>query len=536
MTAWPRSPVVALVASLACLTLLFTVPSHLLIARDAPAKTVQLPVEVPEPPVVIGPVPALADCLDPPTPVVSLRVRVPACGAAGQELTYRLCVENCSRAAAHHVLVRNPIPANARFVRAKPEPKVVDNELHWPLGTLEPGACCEICLVLCPTGDGDVKSCARVQFEHGQCVTTRIARPALSLKKCAPPTVALYDAVKFELIVCNTGDAPATAVTLTDDLPEGFEPMEGKNPLTWDLGTLAPGQERRVEYQAIAKKAGRWQNRAVVTCAAGLREEASCEVVVAEAKLELAKTGPSQRNVSRPATYQIMVTNAGTLPLANVVITDPVPAKTAFVSATEGGAVTDGVVRWSLGTLPPGARKTVQVVLKAQETGEVVNRAKATADRGVTAEAEARTLFEGGSGLTADVDDKDDPLEVGAQTVYTITVLNQGAVPAKQVVIAATVPAQMEVKGVDGPSASKQEGQKVTFEPTTVQPRAEAVYKITVVAKQPGDVRFRVDLSADPETLPSGLPVRREESTTIFDPNLPNAPPLAEPQARKKGR
>ena len=50
----------------------------------------------------------------------------------------------------------------------------------------------------------------------------------------------------------------------------------------------------------------------------------------------------------------------------------------------------------------------------------------------------------------------------------------------------------------------------------------------------------RVELTADPETLPSGLPVRREESTTIYDPNLPNAPPPAEPpaapQSRKKPR
>src|SRR5439155_20596385 len=42
---------------------------------------------------------------DPPTPVVVLRVRVPASVAAGQELEYRICVENCSPAAAHHVLV-----------------------------------------------------------------------------------------------------------------------------------------------------------------------------------------------------------------------------------------------------------------------------------------------------------------------------------------------------------------------------------------------------------------------------------------------
>src|SRR5207302_639291 len=62
-----------------------------------------------------------------------------------------------------------------RFVRASPEPHEVGAELRWRLGTLPPRACCEITLVLLPCGPGDVKNCARVQFEHGQCVCTRVA-------------------------------------------------------------------------------------------------------------------------------------------------------------------------------------------------------------------------------------------------------------------------------------------------------------------------------------------------------------------------
>ena len=54
------------------------------------------------------------DCpVDPPTPRVSLRVRVAAAAAAGQDLEYHICVHNASPAPAHHVAVRNPLPANA---------------------------------------------------------------------------------------------------------------------------------------------------------------------------------------------------------------------------------------------------------------------------------------------------------------------------------------------------------------------------------------------------------------------------------------
>src|SRR6202023_1049361 len=50
--------------------------------------------------------------VDPPTPYVVLRVRAPASAPPGQEIDYRILVDNPSRAAAHHVLVRAPVPAN----------------------------------------------------------------------------------------------------------------------------------------------------------------------------------------------------------------------------------------------------------------------------------------------------------------------------------------------------------------------------------------------------------------------------------------
>ena len=89
---------------------------------------------------------------EPPVPVVAIHVRVAATGVAGQELEYRLCVENHSQAAAHHVLVRDPLPATAQFVRATPEPTTRQPELQWALGTLTAGACKTITLVLRPTG------------------------------------------------------------------------------------------------------------------------------------------------------------------------------------------------------------------------------------------------------------------------------------------------------------------------------------------------------------------------------------------------
>lgn len=473
---------------------------------------------------------AVASPEDPPAPVVSIRVRVPACAAAGRELEYHLCVENQSAAPAHHVLVRNPLPAHARFVRAKPEPTGKEPELVWQLGTLEPCACCEIVLVLAPTGTGDVVNCARVQFEHGQCVCTKIARPSIGLRKEGPAQAILYDALTYRLTVTNTGGVEVSGVVLTDPLPDGLESADGKKALTWELGTLAPGQCRTVEYQAVAKKTGKLCNKAVATATGGLREEAESCVSVAEAKITLAKAGPERRYVNLPAAYQITVTNAGAVPFENVTVADPLPADATFVSASNDGRLENNQVRWQVGGLAAGASRTVDVVLRARKAGRICNRATATADRGLTAQAEACTEFVGESALLLEVVDTDDPVELGGDTSYVILVRNQGSVPATRVVISAQVPDQFTVTRVTGPADHRKDIQRVVFEPVTLEAQNTARFVIYVKARRPGDVRFKVDLTAD--QLTSG-PVHEEESTTVY---VDFPPERLRPEARRQNR
>jgi len=213
-------------------------------------------------PAVPMPIPGPEECHeDPPTPVVALRIRVPASAAAGQDLEYRICVENLSAASAHHVIVRNPLPVNARFIRANPEPSAKEPELIWNLGTLAACACKEIVLVLSPTGTGDIQDCARVQFEHGQCVTTRIARPSISVRKSGPSQAVLNGVLTYHLTVTNTGATELTSVVLSDKLPAGLVHASGQRDLTWDLGALGSGQSRSVDYQVTATSAGRFRNK-----------------------------------------------------------------------------------------------------------------------------------------------------------------------------------------------------------------------------------------------------------------------------------
>src|SRR5262249_62379859 len=111
------------------------------------------------------------------------------------------------------------------------------------------------------------------------------AAPGLSVRKTCSPQVLLFDPVAFRVEVANTGTTPLTDVVMTDILPPGLsfvrneppgEPPSETKPsgepgakaqVTWNLGTLAPGQQRVIEYQAIAKEEGTFANRVAVRAA-----------------------------------------------------------------------------------------------------------------------------------------------------------------------------------------------------------------------------------------------------------------------------
>ncbi|MBZ2196747.1 DUF7507 domain-containing protein [Occultella gossypii] len=81
-------------------------------------------------------------------------------------------------------------------------------------------------------------------------------------------------------------------------------------------------------------------------------------------------------------TYTIAVSNplVGET-LTDVTVTDPLPAGATFVSATEGGSATDGVVTWTIASLPAAATVSLEVVVQApaDASAQMTNVVTATA-------------------------------------------------------------------------------------------------------------------------------------------------------------
>ncbi len=469
-----------------------------------PTPVAPCPVEAPAP--VVAP-PGTACPVDPPTPTVAIHVRAPASAAAGEEVEYRLLVENTSRAPAHHVLVRNPLPEHARFVRATPKPDQTEGDLLWRLGTLDACARREIVLVLSPTGTGDVNDCARVQFEHGQCVTTRVTRPQLAVRQAGPAEATVGEALTFRVTVTNAGAAEATGVALVVKLQAGWQlgdaPFEkGKETeRRWSLDALAPGQSRTVEYQATPREAGRLCTSAQATAAGGLVSEPARHcVTVGQREMTLNIEGPRTAYARRPVNFFLTVKNTGTLPAADVVVTDTLPEGLEFVQANQGGRHRDGQVRWDLGTLPPGQSRILQLRVQSDAEREVRQKAVAAYGPGLEASGEIATKFQGAAGFDFDVTADAYAVEVDTPVRYTVTVFNRGSGAQTNVRVVIELPPQLQFKEAKAPDGVKYREEKgvVTFDPLATLPAGapDAVYEVVAVARAVGDARVQASMRA----------------------------------------
>ncbi len=432
----------------------------------------------------------------------------------GQQFTYDTRVTNAAKVPLMDVEVLEILPKGFRAVASDPEGKAQGQNLKWTWGTLKAGESRTFKVTAVAEQTGRFEPCTQVTYRPCvQCMVIRAVKPELAVTKTGPAEVLICEPIRYEVTVQNTGTGPAKNVTFTDTLPAGLKAEGGGKALTSDIGTLDSGEAKKIAYTVMATKTGRFTNTAVATGDGDLKARATHTVSVKQPVLKVTKKGPSMRYIGREATFDITVTNSGDGEARNLMLTDMVPRGTSFAGATEGGKMAAGKVTWALGTLAPGAKKSVSVTLRADAKGTFTNTVKATA---LCAEATADATLEvkGISAILLEVIDIEDPIEVGANETYEITVTNQGSAVGTNIKIVCTLPAEQDYVSTKGPVQATVEGKTVTFAPLAeLAPKAKAVYHVVTKGTKPGDVRFAVELTSDQMTTPAN----ETESTHIYE-------------------
>ena len=449
-------------------------------------------------------------------PKIAISKTAPARAMVGESFDYNMVVTNPSQVAARNVVVRDVLPDGISYVSSSPPAQVRGQALAWSLGTLAGQGKSMVRVAVKGTRSGAFDNCAEVAADQGlsarDCARTVIVAPKLVIEKRCPSEVIICDPIEYTVVVRNTGDGPATNVQITDRLPDGLETEDGRTSVPISAAVLEAGQAKQASFKVKAKRTGTFVNKVTATADGGLTAEASCTTVVRQPVLSVTKSGPDIRYVGRPLTYQITVSNTGDAPARETSLVDAVPGNTEFVEASHGGRLAEGKVTWDLGTIAVGAAKTVTLKLKAAGRGVARNMATAVA---ICAEASgsATTKIEGIPAVLLETIDVEDPIEVGANETYVITVTNQGSSEGTNVVVVCTLPPEEEYVSADGPTRASVDGKKVSFAPLpSLDPKAKAVYRVVVRGTRAGDVRFKVTMTSDQAVIA----VEETESTHIY--------------------
>jgi len=363
----------------------------------------------------------------------------------------------------------------------------------WEVGTLGPKE--TKTQQLNGTADelGTIGNCLSVTYRPTLCVMTKVVKPELSVTKEGPSQVLICQPVTYTYRVTNTGTGAIQNVQLQDNLPEGLATADGGRVFRADIGTLREGESKTATAQLKATRTGSFASRA--TARSGDIASASREVTTAvkEPALAVNVEGPEAQYVGQAINFRVTVRNTSDTPAANTVVA---------LSAVGGN---ERIADRNIGTIPPGGSQSFAVNIGAgRGAGNASLTAAARADCARPAQASASVQILTIPALLLECVDSVDPVPVGGNTVYTITVINQGSGADSNVGIKAILPPELQFVRGGGASDVRAEGNTLTFAPiATIAPKQNLTWTVECKAVKAADARFYVELTSGSLSRPA---------------------------------
>lgn len=429
---------------------------------------------------------------------------------------FEIIVRNVGNIAANNVRIDDRIPTGAQLLEASPQPtQNAGGAVQWNIGDLAPGQERRIKLKLNPTQPGEIGSVAQVSFGTFSSVRTLVTKPELEITHSAPSKSLIGDQVPLDIVVTNKGNGPATKVIIQEDIPSQLEYSDGFRQIEYEIGTLAPGQSRKLQLVLKAANIGTLRNVISANAAGGLSSQHGINMEIVAPKLVARSNGPRRRFLRREATHQFEVQNNGTAPATNVELMAKLPPGLKYVSSNNRGqfdAATNAVY-WSLAELDPSVAASVELTTVPVSTGDQPINFTAVADLKQKATTDAALSVEHLVDVFFDIDDVTDHIEVGSDTKYQVRIVNQGTKTATNVRLVLDMPTGMRPKDVEGGLQSQIQGQRVVFAPiTSMNPGDEIKVAINATGVAPGEHKVIASMQTDGRQTN----VQKEETTQVY--------------------
>ena len=331
-------------------------------------------------------------------------------------VTYKLTYRNIGTGLANNVIIRDQLPAGVTYISSTANPNIgqptqVANLLTWPtIPTLAPGAQGEIIVQVritqyaaCTpyTNTSSIAASNEPVIYNGNNTstanfTTDCPNPDVVTQKTVTALSGSYlpgNVVEYTLSYQNIGGWVANGVVVTDTLPSQVtyitnsststpnigQPTVAWQTLTWNVGTLNPGQSGQIKIRVTI-------NASTPTCTSLIIRNDFTISATNEPPLLLGNnpsnvTFPMQcidlfsnKTVDKPVviswdivTYTITYGNNWNVAWPGTV-TDTLPAWMQYIVGSASSTPNVGqptvawqVLTWNVGVLPPGSSRTITI-------------------------------------------------------------------------------------------------------------------------------------------------------------------------------
>ncbi len=434
-----------------------------------------------------------------------------------QPADIQIVVRNTGRVTAQDVQVYDQIPQGAELLQAVPQPTRNRNGIAWQLGEIRPGQEKRIRLQLRPTQTGEIGSVAHVTFATQASMRTIVTKPVLNIFHSAKPRVMIGDTVVLDITVENKGDGAARNVLIQENIPPQLAFTDGyREGLEYEIGTLAPGQSKRLQLTLKAANMGRLRNVLTATGEGGITAQHAIDMEVVAPALMAVGSGPKRRYINREATHQFSVENKGTAAATNVELIAKLPTGLRYVNANNRGRydANTHAVYWSLAELAENVIANVEITTIPTAPGNQQIDFEAFADLGRKTSANQVVSVDHLVDIYFEIDDVVDLIEIGSDTSYKIEMVNQGTIAASEVKLQVDFPAGIQPTDVESNLPNQIQGNRVIFSPiASMNPGEKMSLIINARGIQPGDHR----VAAHIQTSGRETPVTKEETTRVYN-------------------
>ncbi|GJM18954.1 MAG: hypothetical protein DHS20C14_11670 [Phycisphaeraceae bacterium] len=427
------------------------------------------------------------------------------------DYSYHLC--NLTDGTLQNVVLQVEDTSNLRIVSSDPAGSSSGGRHLWSLGDLGPRETVVVNVRAVADSVGVASNCISVSYNNILCAQTEVVQPALQLTKTATERASLCDDIVYVFELRNTGTGVAKNVRLRDSFPNGVT-AGGQNSIDVAIGDLQAGEAKRVTINAKADRTGSFDNSATAVADGGLTANSgTVNTVIVQPQLEISSDCTDRQFIGRNFTHSYTVRNSGGGDCANTVVSVAMPAGASFVRASSGGVQQGSNVVFNLDGVPAGAQRTVSVTMQSNTSGDYCTTATATCGCADAVQERCCTAMRGIPAILLEVIDIADPIEVGEQETYVITVTNQGSAADTNIRIVVTLPPEQDFVSAGGATSGSSSGRTVSFTPLpSLAPKAKAEWRVVVRATGAGDVRFATEMTSDQLTSP----VRETEATQLY--------------------